>query len=47
MFLCQKLGWRSLDAMRKGMPASEFLLWNRWFDKQAQEQELAALKAGG
>lgn len=47
LYLCRKNGWRSLAEMRAGMTQAEFLLWNRFDDKRAQERELEALKAGG
>lgn len=47
LMLCEKLGFRTLGAMRAEMPSGEFLIWHRYYDKRAQERELEALKAGG
>ncbi len=45
-FLCLKLGWRSVDEMRRGMSMNEWQRWNVYFQRRHQERELQALRAG-
>lgn len=44
--LTEKLGWRSVDEMRRGMSADEWLRWHVYYGRKAQRQELESLKAG-
>lgn len=46
-FLCEKLGWRSVDTMRRGMSALEWRTWALVFARRAQRKQLAAMSAGG
>ncbi len=46
LFLCLQLGWRSVDAMRRGMSADEWNGWRMYYLRRNQEQELARLKGG-
>lgn len=41
-YLCEKLGWRSVAAMRRGMSAAEHRHWQVWYAIKAQARELAA-----
>lgn len=47
LYLTRENGFRSLSEMRSTLTQQEFLLWNRFDDKRAAAEELAALKAGG
>lgn len=46
-FLTEKLGWGSVERMRRGMPASEWLYWSVYYGRKAQQRQLAAATAGG
>jgi len=46
-FLVEKLGWRSVAEMRRGMAAAEWLAWWVYFARKAQRQELAIAQARG
>ncbi|MBN1174532.1 MAG: hypothetical protein JXA67_20355 [Micromonosporaceae bacterium] len=45
--LCIKLGWRSVDQMRRGMTAGEWNRWKVYFAREGQRRELAAEQARG
>ena len=45
-YLCLKLGWRSVEQMRRGMSLAEWNRWRIYFGRRAQERELARLRAG-
>ena len=46
-YLCEKLGWRSVEAMRRGMSNAEWCAWSVYYSRIAQRRELARLKAEG
>lgn len=46
LFLTLKLGWRSVEEMRRGMTADEWNWWRLYFLRRSQEQELARLQGG-
>lgn len=39
-FLCEKLGWRSVALMRRGMSAREHRSWWIWYAIKQQAREL-------
>jgi hypothetical protein len=45
-YLCLKLGWRSVERMRRQMSSREWQHWRIYYARRAQEQEMARLKAG-
>lgn len=45
--LAEKLGWRSVDDLRRGMSGAEWLAWWIYYSRKAQRMELEKLKAGG
>lgn len=45
-FLTQKLGFRTVAQMRAEMSQMEFLHWGIYYARKAQDEELAAQKAG-
>jgi hypothetical protein len=45
--LAEKLGWRSVDLMRREMSADEWLRWSIYYARKAQRQELERAKEGG
>jgi hypothetical protein len=46
-YLCERLGWRSVELMRRGMSAGEWARWAMYHRRRAQRQEHEALKAKG
>lgn len=46
-FLCLKLGWRSVDHLRRGLSSAEWNRWKIYFGRRAQERELAMERARG
>ena len=46
-FLTEKLGWGSVERMRRGMPAAEWQAWWVYFGRKAQRRQVAAMTAGG
>jgi hypothetical protein len=46
-FLCLKLGWQSLERMRREMSAAEWNSWRLYYLRRGQERELARAQAGG
>ena len=46
MYVAQKLG-RTLAELRATVGNDEFVLWTRYYARQAQREELEAKKAGG
>ena len=42
-----KLGWRSVAELRRGMSAHEWRRWFIYYQRRAQERELAMLQARG
>jgi hypothetical protein len=45
-YLCMKLGWRSVEEMRRRMPSAEWQHWRIYFLRRAQERELAEQSRG-
>lgn len=45
--LTEKLGWRSVAEMRRGMSSAEWHRWWIFYARRHQRQELAAAQAGG
>lgn len=45
--LAEKLGWRSVDVMRREMSADEWTRWMVYYARKAQRAELEAEKAKG
>ena len=43
-YLCEKLGWRSVALMRRGLTAAEYLSWTIYYGRKAQRAELAAAR---
>lgn len=41
-YLTEKLGWGSVERLRRGMSAEEFMRWSVYYGRKAQRQELAA-----
>lgn len=41
-YLTEKLGWRSVAEMRRGMAAAEWQLWWTYYARKGQRQQLAA-----
>lgn len=46
-FLCERLGWRSVEEMRRGMSMNEWHRWWIYYARKAQRQELAMEQAKG
>jgi hypothetical protein len=46
-YLCERLGWRSVALMRRGLSAAEYLSWDIYYRRKAQREELESAKAGG
>lgn len=44
--LCRDLGWRSVDAMRRGMSSAEWQHWRVYYLRLQQRRELEAAKRG-
>lgn len=44
-YLCVKLGWRSVDRMRREMSNAEWNRWKIYFARRAQQQEMAMERA--
>lgn len=42
MFMCLKLGWKSISRMRKGLSNMEYEKWLIFFQREKQNEELAA-----
>lgn len=40
--LTERLGWRSVAEMRRGMPAAEWLDWWVYYARKGQRQQLAS-----
>jgi hypothetical protein len=45
--LTEKLGWRSVAEMRRGMSAGEWARWSIYYQRKAQRQEMELIKAKG
>lgn len=45
-YLTERLGWRSVAEMRRGMSAAEWHRWSVYYARKAQRQELELAKAG-
>lgn len=45
-WLCERLGWRSVERMRREMTAAEYVAWSIYFQRRAQRIELAKLMQG-
>lgn len=39
-YLCEKLGWRSVEVMRREMSAREYEAWAVYYARQAQREEM-------
>lgn len=46
-FICLKLGWRSVELMRRGMSSAEWNRWRIYFARRNQEREQEMLRRGG
>lgn len=48
-YICEKLGWKSVEKMRAGMSNFEYLRWTIYYGRIAQRKEIAMkeAKAGG
>lgn len=44
-FLTERLGWRSVGAMRAGMPNAEYQAWYLYYARKAQRREMEIEKA--
>lgn len=40
-YLTEKLGWGSVERMRRGMLAAEYLRWKVYYARKAQRRQLA------
>jgi hypothetical protein len=45
-FLTEKLGWGSVERMRRSMPAVEWQAWWVYYGRKAQKQQLQAMTGG-
>lgn len=45
--LTETLGWRTVGAMRRGMPNAEYRAWAVFYGRRKQRQDLAAATARG
>lgn len=45
-YIAQKLGWRSVREMRRGLGQLEYVQWVVYFGRRKQDEELAAWKSG-
>lgn len=45
--LTERLGWRTVAAMRRGMPYAEYLAWSVFYGRRNQRRELAVAAARG
>jgi hypothetical protein len=45
--LTEKLGWRTVGAMRRGMPNAEYRAWAVFYGRRKQRQDLEQAKARG
>ena len=39
-YLCEKLGWRSVELMRRKMSAREYAAWMVFYEREAQRREM-------
>lgn len=46
-YLTERLGWRSVAEMRRGMSMAEWRAWNVYYARKAQRRELAMEQAKG
>ena len=46
-YLTERLGWRSVAEMRRGMSAAEYHGWSIYYQRKAQRRELENAKMGG
>lgn len=46
-YLCERLGWGSVERMRRTMSMAEWQRWKIYLAREAQRRELARLQAGG
>lgn len=44
-YIAQKLGWKSVELMRKGLSHKEYIHWVVYFGRRRQDQEIAEWKA--
>lgn len=44
-WLTEKLGWRSVALMRRGLSAHEYLRWSIYFQRKHQRREMELMKA--
>lgn len=45
-YLTEKLGWGSVERMRRSMSAAEWLAWAVYYGREAQAKQLQAMKGG-
>jgi hypothetical protein len=46
-YLVERLGWRSVAEMRRGMSMQEWRSWSMYYQRKAQRYELEMVKARG
>lgn len=46
-YLTERLGWGSVERLRRGMSQAEYVRWQVYYARKAQRQELAQAQAGG
>lgn len=46
-YLTERLGWRSVAQMRRGMSAAEWRAWSVYYARKAQRHELELAKVRG
>lgn len=46
-YLTERLGWRSVAEMRRGMSSAEYRSWSVYYSRKAQRRELEMVKAKG
>lgn len=46
-FLAERLGWRSVEDLRRGMSAGEWLAWWVYYGRKGQRMQMAAEQAKG
>jgi hypothetical protein len=46
-YLTERLGWRSVAEMRRGMSAVEWQAWWVYFARKGQRRDMELAKAGG
>lgn len=46
-YLTERLGWRSVAAMRRGLKNAEYEMWSMYYQRYAQRREQQRLMSGG